>query len=241
MRKPLLVGLLIVGTLLTPIRASAAPPRVPILLYHHIAYGYGLYFVSQWRLEQQLIYLSTNGYHSISLSNYLDTLEYGLALPDKPVILTFDDGYRDAYENAYPLLEKYHMVGTFFIITGQVGDPAYMTWDQIRSMQQAGMEIGSHTVHHAFLTRLWIVNAIAEMLQSRFDLQAHLKTPINFFAYPYNDHNWLLAWIARLVGYRAACIVTPFKNDPAGDSFLLPRLPMLPMEDMQSFALAVAE
>src|SRR5258706_14495245 len=119
----------------------------------------------------------------------MESREKGAPLPDKPIVLTFDDGYRDAYEIAFPLLKKYGLTGTFYVVPGFVGEPAYVTWGELKEMQQAGMEIGAHTMHHPFLTRLSSVNAFREIFMSRLLLASQLEVPITTFAYPYNDHN----------------------------------------------------
>src|SRR5437763_351899 len=94
----------------TPVHAVQADPHaVPIVVYHHIANHRGLWFVGPKRLDAELEYLRDNGYHTISMATYMDAREKGIALPDKPIVLTFDDGYRDAYLNAFPLLKKYGM------------------------------------------------------------------------------------------------------------------------------------
>ena len=102
------------------------------------------------RFESHLKYLKENGYHAITLDELLDFLTTGKPLPEKPVILTFDDGYADNYTNAFPLLQKYGMIGHFFIITDFVNEKRaeYMTWPQIEEMSAAGQRFGSHSRDH---------------------------------------------------------------------------------------------
>ncbi len=232
-----------VVAVLTPallsVRPVSAHPNVPILLYHHIEKGRTRWHVSPQKFEQQLAFLAANGYHTVSMTAYLDAVQNDTPLPDKPVVLTFDDGYRDNYVNAFPLLKKYVMIGTFFIVTGQVGYPASMTWDEIAEMQRAGMEIGAHTIHHPFLTRLPALRAFTEIFMSRLELMTRLKTPIQVFAYPYNDYNETVAGYARLAGFRAACIVAPHKGYRAGNLFEIPRLTVLSRIKLKSFSLMV--
>ncbi|MEJ2560810.1 MAG: polysaccharide deacetylase family protein [Anaerolineae bacterium] len=100
--------------------------------------------------EAQLSWLRSQGYEGITLTDLVYHLALGWSLPDKPVILTFDDGYRDNYTNAFPLLKKYDYVGTFFLVTRPIdeGDPAYLTWDMVKEMHQAGMVFGPHGYRH---------------------------------------------------------------------------------------------
>jgi peptidoglycan/xylan/chitin deacetylase (PgdA/CDA1 family) len=221
--------------------AQAGPIHVPILLYHHVAVHQGRWYVSPQKLEDELRYLSENGYHTISMAAYLDAAAHGAALPEKSVVLTFDDGYRDNYDTAFPLLKKYGMTGTFFIVTGLVGYPAYMTWDQIAEMHRAGMEIGAHTVHHPFLTHLSTPAAFLEIFLSRLALAQHLHTPINVFAYPYNDHNSRIVMLARLAGFEGAVTVARHKGDIAGDPFEIPRITVLSGERLKVFEYMIAK
>ena len=172
--------------------------RVPILMYHYISVPPS--FQDQLRVnlsvppdqfENQLKYLKENGYKTIDLYTLHDHLVNNTPLPAKPIILTFDDGYRDHYENAFPLLKKYGMVGTFFVFTDPVfqNHVAYMTWDMAREMAAAGMDIESHTKTHPDLRN-----------RSNDFLHTQIYTPIDaiteqigkrprFFAYPAGQYD----------------------------------------------------
>jgi peptidoglycan/xylan/chitin deacetylase (PgdA/CDA1 family) len=243
-RQHLLVLVGITLLVLIPAPAASAQaaverPHVPIMVYHHVSGQSSQWAIGPQKLEEQLAYLAENGFHTITTEAYFDAQKRGTSLPDKPVILTFDDGYRDAYENAFPLLKKYGMIGTFYVITGQVGAPGSLTWDQIVEMHSAGMEIGAHTVHHPFLTRLPPLSAFLEILQSRLDLEAHLRAPVTTFAYPYNDHNDRVALLVRLAGFQGACIVSRHRGDVEGDLFKTSRITVLSGERLKTFALMV--
>ncbi len=225
--------------ILIPPQASMLHPQAPIMLYHHIDRSYGRWHVLPVHLEQQLMYLSSNGYKTVSMAAYLDAIESGKTLPEKSIVLTFDDGYEDSYLNAFPLLKRYSMTGTFFIITQRVGLPGYLTWAQIAEMQRAGMEIGAHTLHHPFLTHLPAWRAFIEIFGSRVDLWLHLGTFTNVLAYPYNDHNAEVVKLARLAGFRGALTVSPHKGDVNSDPFEIPRVTITSGEQMRTFALVL--
>jgi peptidoglycan/xylan/chitin deacetylase (PgdA/CDA1 family) len=235
----ILIGIALFVPVAAPASAQAgvAHLRVQIMVYHHISDKSGLWSVSPKKLEEQLAYLAANGFHTITMEAYLDAQQNGAPLLDKPIVLTFDDGYRDAYQNVFPLLKKYGMIGTFYVITGQVGNPGSLTWDQIVEMQRAGMEFGAHTVHHLPLTQLPPLRAFLEILQSRLDLEAHLGVPIATFAYPYNDHNNRVALLVRLAGFQDACIVSKHRGDVEGDLFKISRITVLSGERLKIFAL----
>jgi peptidoglycan/xylan/chitin deacetylase (PgdA/CDA1 family) len=231
--------LVLISAIAAPAQAAVERLHIPIMLYHHVSGQSGRWAISPQKLEEQLAYLAANGFHTVTMQAYLDAENRGTPLPDKPVVLTFDDGYRDAYENVFPLLKKYGMIGTFYVITGQVGNPGSLTWDQIVEMHRAGMEFGAHTVHHPFLTHLPPLNAFLEILQSRLDLEAHLGAPVTTFAYPYNDHNDRVAFLVRLAGFQGACIVSRYRGDAEGDLFKISRNTVLSGERLKTFALIV--
>jgi peptidoglycan/xylan/chitin deacetylase (PgdA/CDA1 family) len=141
--------------------------------------------------ESHLKYMSENGYHSITLDDLYFALTQGRPLPDKPVILTFDDGYEDAYTNAYPLLKKYHMTGTFFIITDfqDQARPGYMTWPQVEEMAAGGERFGSHTRNHADLRGRSIAYLVWQALGGKEEIQGHLGYHPRWICYPSGDYD----------------------------------------------------
>jgi peptidoglycan/xylan/chitin deacetylase (PgdA/CDA1 family) len=166
---------------------------VPILMYHYISTPPTLndklrvnLSVPPDQLEQQLQFLKRNGFNTISLYDLHKYLVTGAQLPPKPIILTFDDGYRDHYENAFPLLLKYDMVGTFFIITDPVfqNHPAYMTWDMAREMARHGMSIEAHTKSHPDLRNRSVQYLKTQVGESFDAIQTEVGTKPRFFAYP---------------------------------------------------------
>jgi peptidoglycan/xylan/chitin deacetylase (PgdA/CDA1 family) len=133
-----------------------------------------------------LSYLAHNGYNTISLYQLDDALLRGTPLPPRPVVLTFDDGYIDHYVNVFPALKEEGFTGTFFVITGRpdANDPAYMTWDQIGEMAEAGMSMESHTKTHRELTDRDYEFLVYELLGSLQSLQAHIGQAPHMFSYP---------------------------------------------------------
>jgi peptidoglycan/xylan/chitin deacetylase (PgdA/CDA1 family) len=107
-------------------------------------------------------------------------------LPPKPIIITFDDGYRDNYENAFPLLRKYGYTGVFFVFTYPIdnNDPHYLTWDMVIEMHQAGMEFGSHSLTHSNLWGRDVDFLVYEIVASKEAIEARIGEPIRFFSYP---------------------------------------------------------
>ena len=169
--------------------------RVPILMYHYLSnppddadrYRRDL-SVPPELFEQHLAYLKEQGYQTISFEDLTNALALGRPLPPdaKPIIITFDDGYLDNYQNALPLLHKYGFTGVFFVVTelaerasaGMIAPDglryadAYMTWDQLRVMTAAGMDVECHARVHEDLTEndderlIWQVLGCREMIES---------------------------------------------------------------------------
>lgn len=174
--------------------------RVPILMYHYVSNPPDPLdttrvnlSVSPDQFEAHLQYLQGQEYTGISLSEIDAALNNGAELPSKPIILSFDDGYLDHYTNAFPLLQRYNYVGTFFVIT-EFADrqhPAHLTWEHIDEMIQAGMSIQPHTKTHADLTSRDNDFLVYEILGSIESVAARTEqTPIGF-AYPigrYDDN-----------------------------------------------------
>jgi peptidoglycan/xylan/chitin deacetylase (PgdA/CDA1 family) len=219
--------------------------RVPILMYHYIsvppadADQYRLDLsVTPWDLDAQLGWLAANGYHSITLHDLLYHLTLGWPLPEKPVIITFDDGYRDAYENAFPILKKYGLIGTFFIITDRItfGEAAYMTWEQVIEMHNAGMDIQSHTRTHPDLRGVSEEELLWQLLGSREALEARLGKQVRFFCYPAGRYDDNAIRAVQQYGYWAAVTTEYGATHTQGNLFTLKRVRIRSADTLDSFA-----
>jgi peptidoglycan/xylan/chitin deacetylase (PgdA/CDA1 family) len=172
--------------------------RVPILMYHYISeppadadiYRKDL-SVSPARFESHLSLLKERGYHVVTLDDLLGFLANGTPLPEKPVILTFDDGYTDNYTYAYPLLRKYDMVGHFFIISDFVNQarPGYMTWPQIEEMASGGQRIGSHSRDHPDLKGKAVDYLVWQALGGLEAIREHTGSHPRWISYPAGSYD----------------------------------------------------
>lgn len=203
---------------------------IPVLMYHYIrvnpwptdTVGFGLSTPPQ-TFAEELDYYNAKGYQTITLSDLKKVLEYAaylevkdkqpprlnppspVSLPKKPLIITLDDGYKDSYTEAFPLLKERGMKAVDFVITGFVGLPNYLTWDEISEMDKSGVfELQSHTVHHYALTYSDDKTLLNELTQSRKDLEDHLKKTIDWIAYPYGNVNDHVAEFTKKAGYFGA-------------------------------------
>lgn len=182
--------------------------RFPILIFHHIGpipdvvkndpIRQGL-TVSTATLESHLKMLKDNQFTPITFLDIRDFLDHKKALPAKPIMLHFDDGYEDNFTEALPLLKKYQMPGVFYIITDKVGTPDYMTWDQVEALHAQGSEIGSHTRTHPDLpqTSSNPKRLEEEVVHSLSLLEAHNVGDVISFAYPSGKFNEVVAQLVE--------------------------------------------
>ncbi len=211
--------------ILPPVHPVDTMVKVPILMYHHISDAPPTNLlelsltVTPTHFTQQLDYLKTHDYHTITFNQLFDALYYGGPLPAHPIILTFDDGYEDAYQFAFPILQVHGFSGTFYIITGVVGWRGYLNWEQLHSMLAAGMQIGSHTIHHVNIGATLLFSPTAaqqELLQSQAVLQKQLGVVIQQFCYPSGEpfRHGSLALRQRIVVLLAADSYVGATTDP---------------------------
>lgn len=164
-------------------------PNVPVLLYHSIreeadAENASL-FVRPEDLERQLVLIQEMGYTSIFAAELPRAGAYR-----KPLVLTFDDGYEDNYTAAFPLLQRYNMKATIFVVSGLVDTPGYLTSEELREMAGSGLvSIQSHTDSHADLTGCTEAQVDRELRESAKKLSDLTGQPVTLLAYPYGSYN----------------------------------------------------
>lgn len=225
--KRLAALLLILALAAGALAASLAlfPPQgVLILEYHKVNdWNTDAYTVSTAEFAAQLDALQAEGYTTISLLDFLRAKKGKQKLPEKPVILTFDDGYMDNYTEMLPLLESRGMKGTVFMVTNFIGKPGYLSWEALRDMQQRGMEIGSHTANHLPLTEMSPKEAEEEISRSKLILEWNGLREIYGLSYPNGQYAPYLPEILRRHEYLAAVTGDPGLNTMATEPYLLQR------------------
>lgn len=205
-----------------------------VLMYHHIgplpenpdSVRVGL-TVSAEKFESQMKYLSDNGYNVITLTEMYDFVAKG-TLPEKSVVLTFDDGYSDNYVYAYPILKKYNMHGTFFIISDFLGRSDTMTQANIVDLYTNGNEIGSHTKTHPSLEQQNETKATAELVSSKEYLEKLTGRPVVSLCYPAGKYNDATMQFAKTAGYKMAVTTKAGKPFSTNSPFEIPRYRMNP-------------
>lgn len=200
--------------------------KVPILMYHYIRelpandqLGDNL-SVSPEVFSEQIMRLSQNGYVTIKMADLSDPKKKAISKiyyeKKKPIILTFDDGYDDAYTHALPILRKYHFFGTFYIIRDFVGKARYLTKSQIVKMAALGMEIGSHTLNHPNLANLGQAMQYEQIYLS--------KENASTFCYPSGRYNEITLNLVKTAGYSTAVTTIEGVANQNSDFWQLPRL-----------------
>ena len=207
--------------------------QVPILMYHYVSVppdGADIYrrdlSVTPALFESDLKFLTDAGYHAITLDDLLYALAQGRELPAKPVILTFDDGYQDNYTNAFPLLEKYDMVGHFFVISDFVNQerPGYMTWPQIEEMAAAGQRFGSHSRDHPSLKGQSDDYLVWQALGGKEALEEHLGQHPRWISYPAGQYDDRTIAVYESAGYWGGLTTQQGATHTLDDIFELKRV-----------------
>lgn len=205
---------------------------VPVLMYHYIRVNPNPSDKVGWNLSvtpdnfnKQMNYLASNGYHTITLDELGAALFNKAQLPSKPVVITLDDGYKDAYTQALPILKSHGLKAIDFVITGFVGGPNFLSWSDIREMKDSGVfTFGSHTVNHVALTYGSNESIAYEVTQSKNELQNNLGTLVNWLAYPYGIVDERVTRFVSKVGYVGA-FGTNFGSSQSTDfMYRLPRV-----------------
>ncbi len=177
----------------------------PILLYHHVE-GQEFnnrYTVSIPDFRVQMEALSEMGYTTITLSLFLDALLDGAELPEKPILISFDDGHRSVYENAFPIMKEFNFTGVFYIVANRLGGVEnFVDVKELNEMMDAGWDVGSHGFSHIDLT-LAHDSVAKEIGESKSRLSNALSAQIQTFAYPFGTIDPFLAQKVNDYGYRA--------------------------------------
>jgi len=240
--------------------------QVPVLFYHQVCDGGQISrnqrsCVSPKQFEQQMRFLRANGYVTLTLAECVSWLEGRRKVPVKSLCVTFDDGHRDNYYNAYPILRKYGITATIFICNEQIGkelwysrklrkweraydedDDLYfefLTWRQIQEMDAAGISFQSHTCSHPFLTELTASDLAKELWESKRVLERTLGKPVDFVSYPYGDYNSETKKAVARAGYRAAFGTGGGLLSRGDDRFALNRTWLSPEDSMLVFQLRI--
>jgi peptidoglycan/xylan/chitin deacetylase (PgdA/CDA1 family) len=210
-------------------RRLALRDQAVILLYHQVLapdqvppdVDHGIYVTTD-TFDTHLRELRRS-YDVVDLDDLLAWREGRRTFSRTPCAITFDDGWADNYTNAFPLLKRYGMPATIFLITSEVGRPEFVTWQQVHEMERAGIRFGSHTVNHPVVEGLPAHQLEQELAESRRQLFACATRPVDWFCYPkgYNDAP---AREAARRHYRAAVTTRCAAMRRSDDPYAIPRI-----------------
>lgn len=212
---------------------------LPILMYHAVEAGepsgYG-YAVLAAQFERQLDAIRRAGFETISLGQLFDGLDGKAQVPRKPIVLTFDDAYRNVYQVAWPLMRERAMTGTLFVVADHVGGSN--EWDQakgmprldlmdaceLKSLADAGWEIGSHGCRHLELAKADETRQRDEIFRSKSELESLLGIVPDFYAYPYGSYTEPVKEMLREAAYRGACSMFSRAKSVTADRYCMRRI-----------------
>ena len=223
------------------IRLYRAGQHVPILMYHSISDSASQKFqqfaVSPHLFAEHMAYLHQHRYIPITITQLVTALSQpGTTLPERPVVLTFDDGFADFYTEALPVLKRYSFAATLYVATafingtgrwlqheGEMARPM-LTWEQLREIRASGVECGAHSHSHPQLDTLTSAEARHEIVQSKRLLEQQLDQEVLSFAYPFGYHTAGIRRQVQEAGYTSACAVKHAMSSASTDPFALARL-----------------
>lgn len=206
---------------------------VPVLMYHRIDNLSETesknellsdLTVSPQNFEEQVTYLVENGYTILSVYDVQKAIIEQGELPEKAVAITMDDGYRDNFEQAFPILQKHGVAATIFLVGKTVGSPRHVTWEMISEMKGEGMTYGSHTMTHPDLTILSTERQNYELADSKALFESRILEPITTLAYPAGRFNKQVMQQVEAAGYLTAWDKGGGPVQPGHDPFRLPRV-----------------
>ena len=224
---------------------------VPILMYHQLGPHRTGSALNKWRVSEssfrrQVEWLARRGYRGISLRRLLDR---NLSPAEKPVVITFDDGFDGVRRVGLPILREHGFFATVFVVAGRLGGvddwnderpgEKLLDADGVRALAAAGFEIGSHGLNHRNLIGLDDESLALETAGSRRVLEEVAGTPVESFCYPYGGFDDRAVEAVRDAGYRAATVIRSGICDPSGDLYRMRRIPVRGTDPLLDFALAI--
>lgn len=204
---------------------------VPVLMYHSFGLApedrYTSLSTDPKIFAGQMEVLVKNNYNIVKPDKIIVYMTKKEKMPSKTVAITADDGFMNFYEVAYPVLKKYNIPATIFVITDHIGRPGYLGWNQLREMSDSGLiTIGSHTKTHPWLPTVSVDEDKLrdELAGSKDILEKGLGRPVYYIGYPNGGFNGLVEEAAKKYGYKGAFTTNPSKKSAIDDIYAIRRL-----------------
>lgn len=228
--------LLGVGAMLFTNSLSMAAQSAVILLYHHVAEDTPpSTSISPANFDAHLAYLRDNDFNVIALDRMIDSLRSGQSLPEKSIVITFDDGYSSIFDVAFPMLQTYGYPFTLFLSTEPIDDGLsnYMTWDQVRQMSAADVIIANHMVDHPYMLEVgedeshsrWLARLSENLLKAEQRIEAQTGQSHRYLAYPYGEYNPAIKSLLEELDF-VGLAQNSGAVGPESDFHALPRFPL---------------
>ncbi|MCX7662117.1 MAG: polysaccharide deacetylase family protein, partial [Candidatus Omnitrophica bacterium] len=202
-------------------------PYIPVLMYHSVSYSHdkeNRLTVNIDTFRRQMDFLRKNNYKIVRLEE-IPFLIKEKNKTSKTIAVSFDDGYKDNYLLAYPVLEKYKIPATIFLVVNDIATQDRLDWSQIKEMQSCGLiSFGSHTLTHRDLTKLDYLDLKKEVFDSKRILEENLNSPIEILAYPAGFFNEKVKNTVKEAGYKLAVVASKGRGARSDDLFAYKRI-----------------
>ncbi|WP_291561312.1 MULTISPECIES: polysaccharide deacetylase family protein [unclassified Clostridium] len=209
---------------------------VPVLYYHSIQKsGENELMMDPKLFRSHLQWLKDNGYTSLTMEEFYNYIKYNTQVPEKSVVITFDDGYIDNYTNAMPIINEFDFDTTIFMVSDFVGNPNFLTESQLKELEKNKINVESHTANHLDLAKLPKEKQREELQQSKDSLNNLLDEKIEYVAYPYGSYNDDTKNITREIGYKMGFSTDSGWASGDDDLFSIPRVYMSDFYDLDEF------
>jgi peptidoglycan/xylan/chitin deacetylase (PgdA/CDA1 family) len=216
--------------------ATTSTVSIPVLCYHVVSTNpSGRYQLSLTKFKEQMAYLASNGYTTLSADEYYSVMTLQTPAPSKPILLTFDDSTADFATNVVPVLKQYGFKATQFAVSGWVNNSGYLTSAQLQSLATEGYDIQNHTQTHADLSTLTYADAYAEVAGTDSFITSVTGKKPEFLAYPYGRTDAAAQTALRDVSVKMAFTVAAGRTTPADNFLALSRNMIVSSETLSSF------
>ena len=228
MRKGLILAILML--LVFNINVSASG-HIPVLLYHDVQTSYApdkaVITITPQRFEEHIVAILKSGYTPVSFEDVYNASKGIYSLPSKPIIISFDDGYDTNYKYAFPIIKKYNVKATIFVVVETVGQvletSVHFNWDEAKIMQQSGLvSIQSHTYTHPDSVTLNSFQLEKELRLSKYLIEKNLGTKCNVVAFPYGSCDNRVVDAAKRAGYKVTAQVGEIGINKVENAGVLP-------------------
>jgi peptidoglycan/xylan/chitin deacetylase (PgdA/CDA1 family) len=238
-------------------KTTEVTDHLPILLYHRVTDEPTHQQLEPYRLpldtfEANLKYLANNGFYSVTLEDWEKSRSEYSGLKGRPVVITFDDGYVDFHDHAWPLLQKYGFSATVFVVSDLVGRASewdtrfgaptpLMDWNCLRKLSSQGVSFGSHTATHPFLTMMTPQELAREARTSKDEIEQQLGVPVTSVAYPYGEHSEVIERVFEDQGYSMGLTVSGTLSDVYDHHMRLGRVEFPQNQSIEKFGNVISK